>query len=122
MERTIWVVTETIFNEYGAPAMAMENNINYYSTREKAIKAIYDYLANDFEDDDLENNVKKTLEDAENPSGNLIITTYCGDKYGMFDCEYYIEEYTLDKEFGTSFLFRCLTSNFLSCNFIFYMI
>lgn len=99
MEKTIWVVTETILNEYGAPAAV--NNIKHYSTREKAINAVYLYLANDFEDDDLEDNVKKILEDEKNPSGNLTIATYCGDKYGMYDCEYYIEEYTLDEEFGT---------------------
>lgn len=99
MEKTIWVVTETILNEYGAPVAV--NNINHYSTREKAIKAVYEYLANDFEDNDLENNVGKTLEDTKNPSGNLTITTYCGDKYDLHDCEYYIEEYTLDEEFGT---------------------
>ena len=99
MEKTIWVVTEIIFDEYGVPAT--EGNVSYYSTREKAIQEVYLYLANDFEDDDLEDNVIKTLDEAESPSGNLTITTYCGDKYGMFDCEYHIEKHTLDEEFGT---------------------
>ena len=99
MGKTIWVVTEVILDEDGAPTK--ESNVNCYSTREKAIDAVYMYLANDFEDDDLEDSVVKTLDDAENPFGNLTITTYCGDKYGLFDCEYHIEEYTLDDEFGT---------------------
>ena len=98
MGKTIWKVTETILDEYGTPSQ--ENNVNYYSTREKAIDAVYLYLAIDFEDDDLEDNVENILEDPKNPSGNLTIVTHCGDKYGLFDCEYYIEERTLDDEFG----------------------
>lgn len=98
MERTIWMVTEIILSEHGTPDE--KNHVACYSTRENAIQAVYLYLANDFEDDDLEDNVENILEDPDYPSGNLTIVTHCGDKYNMFDCEYYIEERLLDDEFG----------------------
>lgn len=90
----IWVVTEYILTEDN-PNFGEEQNVGYYSSKQKAIKAIYSYLLNDFELEDVINRVKIEEEDDE-----VYITTECGNEYGMFDCRYEIEPVALDKKFG----------------------
>ena len=90
----IWVVTEYILTKEH-PAFGEEQNVGYYSSKRKAIKAVYSYLLNDFELEDVINHVKIEEED-----GEVYITTECGDNYGMYDCRYDIEPITLDEEFG----------------------
>lgn len=90
----IWVVTEYILTEDN-PNFGEEQNVGYYSSKQKAIKAIYSYLLNDFELEDVINRVKIEEED-----GEVYITTECGDEYGMFDCRYEIESVTLNEKFG----------------------
>ena len=90
----IWVVTEYILTKV-RPAFGEEQNVGYYSSKHKAIKAVYSYLLNDFELKDVIKHVKMEKED-----GEVYITTECGDKYGMYDCRYEIEPVTLDEKFG----------------------
>ena len=90
----IWVATEYILTEDHS-VFGEEQNVGYYSSKWKAIKAIYDYLRNDFEEEDIINHVKIEEED-----GEVCITTECGDNYGMYDCRYEIEPVTLNEKFG----------------------
>ena len=90
----IWAVTEYILTEKD-PAFGEEQNVGYYSSKHKAIKAVYSYLLNDFDPEDVTNRVKKEEND-----NYVIITTECGDDYGMYDCRYEIVPVTLDEKFG----------------------
>jgi hypothetical protein len=90
----IWVVTEYVLTE-DHPAFGEEQNIGYYSSKQKAIKAIYSYLLNDFELKDVINHVKIEEEDDE-----VYITTECGEDYGMYDCRYEIISTTLNRKLG----------------------
>lgn len=90
----IWVVTEYILTK-ARPIVGEEQNVGYYSSKRKAIKAIYAYLRNDFDEEDIINHVKIEEDDAE-----VYITTKCGDDYGMYDCRYEIEPVTLNERFG----------------------
>ena len=90
----IWAVTEYILTEKD-PVFGEEQNVGYYSSKHKAIKAVYSYLLNDFDPEDVTNRVKKEEND-----NYVIITTECGDDYGMYDCRYEIVPVTLDEKFG----------------------
>lgn len=90
----IWVVTEYILTE-ARPTFGEEQNVGYYSSQHKAIKAVYSYLLNDFEPEDVTNRVETEEDD-----DCVTITTKCGDDYGMYDCRYEIEPFTLDEKFG----------------------
>ena len=90
----IWVVTEYILTERN-PAIGEEQCEGFYSSKEKAIRAVYSYLLNDFDSEDVINHVEKEEDD-----DYVTITTKCGDDYGMYDCRYDIEPVTLDEKFG----------------------
>ena len=91
--KKIWVVNETILGENGH----RENNEEgFYSSKKKAVKAVYDYLRHDFSEKDIKKHVKQ-----ENYEKGVYIITKCGEKYGMFDCEYYILPCKLDSDLGT---------------------
>lgn len=90
----IWIVTEYIFTE-ARPTFGEEQNVGYYSSKQKAIKAVYAYLHNDFDEEDIINRVEK-----EEDGDYITITTKCGDDYGMYDCHYDIEPIILNKKFG----------------------
>ena len=90
----IWVVTEYILTERN-PEFGEEDKESFYSSKEKAIQAVYSYLLNDFDSEDVVNRVEKEEDD-----DYVTITTKCGDDYGMYDCRYDIEPVTLDEKFG----------------------
>lgn len=90
----IWVVTEYVLNE-SHPGYGEEQNEGFYSSKENAIQAIYTYLLEDFEPYDVISRVEK--EDYED---HVIITTNCGEDYGMYDCRYEIECVEIDQPFG----------------------
>jgi hypothetical protein len=89
----IWVVTEYILNE--TRPLGEVQNEGFYSSKENAIHAVYSYLLNDFDPDDVINRVEK-----EEDGDYITITTKCGDDYGMYDCRYDIECVEIDQPFG----------------------
>ena len=89
----IWVVTEYILKEESS--FGQENNQAFYSSKEKAIAAVYEYLRNNFSELDIHHRVRLEEEGEE-----VSIYTECGNDYGMYDCRYDIEPTILDKEFG----------------------
>ena len=90
----IWIVTEYILKEDNS-SIGEEWNQGFYSSKEKAIRAVYSYLMNDFEPEDVINRVEK-----EEDGDYVTITTKCGDDYDMYDCRYDIEPSILDEKFG----------------------
>ena len=90
----IWVVTEYVLTK-ARSTFGEEQNVGYYSSKRKALKAVCSYLLNDFELKDLINHVEMEEED-----GEIYITTKWGEDYGMYDCRYEIEPFTLDEKFG----------------------
>jgi len=89
----IWIVTEYVLN--GVSPIGETQNEGFYSSKENAIQAVYSYLLDDFEPDDVTNRVEK-----EEDGDDVTITTKCGDDYGMYDCRYDIESVVLDEKFG----------------------
>lgn len=89
----IWMATEYVLN--GTSVFGETQNECFYSSKENAIQAVYSYLLNDFEPDDVINRVEK-----EDRGDYVTITTKCGDDYGMYDCRYDIEPVILDEKFG----------------------
>lgn len=90
----IWVVTAYILNEK-YPVIGEEDNEGFYSSKENAIQAVYSYLLNDFEPDEIAKYVEQ-----EDDGYYITITTKCGDLHGMYDCRYDIECVELDQPFG----------------------
>jgi hypothetical protein len=90
----IWIVTEYILTERN-PEFGEQQNEGFYSSKENAIQAVYSYLLDAFEPDDVTNRVEKEEDD-----DYVTITTKCGDDYDMYDCRYDIEPVILDEKFG----------------------
>lgn len=90
----IWMVTEYILTERH-PEIGEEQNEGFYSSKENAIQAVYSYLLDAFDQDDVANRVEKGEDE-----DYVTITTKCGDDYEMYDCRYDIEPITLDEKFG----------------------
>ena len=90
----IWIVTQYVLTEH-SPEFGEQQNEGFYSSKENAIQAVYSYLLDDFEPDDVTNRVEKEEDD-----DYVTITTKCGDDYDMYDCRYDIEPVILDEKFG----------------------
>jgi hypothetical protein len=90
----IWIVTQYVLTEH-SPEFGEQQHKGFYSSKENAIQAVYSYLLDDFEPDDVTNRVEK-----EEDGDYITITTKCGDDYDMYDCHYDIEPVTLDEKFG----------------------
>lgn len=89
----IWVVTEYVLTEESN--FGQENNQGFYSSKEKAIAAVYEYLRNDFNEQDIHHRIRLKEEGEE-----VFIYTECGIDYLMWDCRYEIEPVILNKKFG----------------------
>ena len=92
--KKIWMVSEYLIQEDGDVELD-PNNEGWYTSKEKAIAAVYSYLRNDFKEEDIINRVRTISVD-----DYVSIITECGEDYGMFDCRYDIEPIELDKQFG----------------------
>jgi hypothetical protein len=93
--KELWVVTEYILTE-DKPNLGEVHNEGFYSSKEKAITAVYAYLRNDFEEQDIIDHVSmEVVED-----DYISILTHCGEEYGMYDCRYEIEPINIDGDFG----------------------
>lgn len=92
----IWSVEEYILN--GTNGDFGEYNGHWeFSSKEKAIQAVYDFMRR--EDEISEDDIKNKVEEWGEFNGDLYnIKTHYGDDYCMYDCLYNIWEVTLDEQ------------------------
>lgn len=95
--KEIWIVTEYILTE-ARPTFGEEGNIGWYTSKEKGIEAVYNYFREElgFSEQDIQTRIVKNEEDPD----DIIITTKCGEDYGLYESKYEIDRVTLDEPFG----------------------
>jgi hypothetical protein len=92
----IWSVEEYILNDEHDRSHGEYNGHWEFSSKEKAIQAVYDFIRK--EDDLSDDDIKNKVEEWEDFDGDLYcIETHYGDDYGLYDCRYDIWEVTLDE-------------------------
>jgi len=87
----IWKATEYILLDQD-----VDNLEGFYSTKEKAIEFVMDFINDYYESTNEE--LGLTIED--NDDCVNIITHFDEEKTGLYNCRYFIEEVDLDVKFG----------------------